>query len=67
VRLAHMAAMENPRIKGIMVDAQEFMELAEKYEVMAVPKTVIRARQEVAFEGRMPEPGFLKFLADALQ
>lgn len=59
--------MENPKVKGVMVDAAEFPELADHYQVMAVPKTVIRGRQPVMFEGKLPESGFLRYLQDALK
>ncbi len=41
VRIAHALAMINPNIHGEMVEAMEFPELAQKYEVSGVPKTVI--------------------------
>ncbi len=41
VRVAHQMAMVNPRIRGEMVEAIEFRELSEKYNVSGVPKTVI--------------------------
>lgn len=59
--------MANPKIRGISVDAPEFPELSDQYQVMAVPKTVIRAKQEVSFEGKGPESYFLNFLRDALE
>lgn len=41
VRVAHHLAMVNPRIKGVMVEAIEFQELSNRYNVSGVPKTVI--------------------------
>ncbi len=41
VRLAHALALLNPNIHGEMVEAMEFPELSQKYEVSGVPKTVI--------------------------
>ncbi|MFN7088843.1 MAG: protein disulfide oxidoreductase [Candidatus Paceibacteria bacterium] len=41
VRLAHGLAIINPNIHGEMVEAMEFPELSQKYEVSGVPKTVI--------------------------
>jgi len=58
VRMAHKFAIENENITGEMVEAQEFPELAEKYQVYAVPKIVVN--DEVEFEGALPEPHFVK-------
>lgn len=41
VRIAHQMSMVNPRIRGEMIEAIEFRELSEKYNVSGVPKTVI--------------------------
>ncbi len=48
-----------------MIEAEEFPELANKYEVMAVPKIVIN--DKVSFEGAYPPAYFLKYLKHALQ
>lgn len=60
-----MAAMENPRIRAYSVDATEFPELAEKYEVSAVPRTVIDGASTVTFTGKYPEGRFLAELVKA--
>lgn len=57
VRMAHMFAMANPRIRGVMVEALEFPSLAEKYSVMSVPHIVING--SYTFIGALPEPMFL--------
>jgi glutaredoxin-like protein len=41
VRIAHQFAMINPNIRGEMIEAIEFQELSNKYDVSGVPKTVI--------------------------
>lgn len=41
VRLAHIMALLNPNVSSEMVDVMEFPELAQRYEVSGVPKTVI--------------------------
>ena len=57
MRLAHRFAMENDLITADCIEATEFPDLAGKYHVYAVPKTVIN---ESAFiEGSMPEENFL--------
>lgn len=63
VRVAHQFAMENQLITSSMIEAQEFMELSEKYGVMGVPKVVIN--DSVSFEGAYPEDVFAKYVIDA--
>ncbi len=48
VKVAHDFALLNPNIKGDMVESMEFRDLAEKYNVMGVPKTVINDKIELA-------------------
>ncbi len=64
VRTAHQMAMINGRIKADMVESIEFPELANRYEVMAVPKIVIN--EKVSFEGALPEAEFLEYVLTAL-
>ncbi|HDP94642.1 MAG TPA: glutaredoxin [Candidatus Aminicenantes bacterium] len=53
VTLAHRMAHYSPRVTADMVEATEFPHLAQKYNVMGVPRTVIN---ESAFlEGAAPE------------
>ncbi|MCL5100129.1 MAG: thioredoxin family protein [Candidatus Marsarchaeota archaeon] len=63
VRTAHQFAMENSMIKGHMIEATEFMELAQHYGVMGVPKVVIN--DSVSFEGAYPEDAFLEYVLQA--
>lgn len=65
VRLAHQSAIENDHITAHMIDSIEFPQLANRYNVMAVPKTVINDRIE--FEGAVPEPYFVQYLLAALE
>ncbi len=64
VRLAHKMAMENDLIRADMVEANEFPELSQQYQVMAVPRTIIN--EDHYFEGAMPEPGVLSALLQSL-
>ncbi|MHA1667954.1 MAG: protein disulfide oxidoreductase [Candidatus Heimdallarchaeaceae archaeon] len=64
VRMAHKLAMANPKIFGEMIEATEFPELAQKYYVMGVPKTVINDG-EVQFEGAYPEDNFIDKVLEA--
>lgn len=50
-------ALVNPKIRADVVEISEFPHLAQRYGVMAVPKTVIGNR--VQFEGALPEKAFL--------
>jgi hypothetical protein len=58
VRLAHRFALENDLVKADCIEATEFPELAGRYRVYAVPKTVINETQSV--EGALPEEFFLE-------
>jgi len=58
VRLAHQYAMESPFIRADMVEALEFPELADRYGVYGVPKTVINDSEEI--EGAVPESALLR-------
>lgn len=60
VRAAHQMAIENMVIKSDMVEAMEFPELSQRYEVMAVPKVVIN--DSFSFEGALPEPHFVDYV-----
>jgi glutaredoxin-like protein len=53
VRLAHRLALASDRITADMVEATEFPHLADRFDVVGVPKTV--ANGEAAAEGAVPE------------
>lgn len=53
VRLAHKLAIESDMVWAEMVEANEFVPLAQKHHVAGVPKTVINDNFEVA--GAVPE------------
>jgi glutaredoxin-like protein len=63
--LAHKFAMENDLIKAEVIDGNEFPQLALKYGVMGVPKTVINEKGE--FVGAVPESVFLQHILLATQ
>ncbi|MCW8964832.1 MAG: FAD-dependent oxidoreductase [Gammaproteobacteria bacterium] len=52
VRVVHQLAMANPMIRGDMVDASEFPQLVQRYQVGGVPRTVID--EGVGIEGALP-------------
>ena len=65
MRLAHRFAMENDLIAADCIESTEFPDLAGKYRVYAVPKTVIN---ESAFiEGSLPEAFFLDSILKAVE
>lgn len=64
VRTAHQMAIENENITADMVEVLEFPHLANRYQVMTVPKIVINDIS--SFEGTVPEHIFLEYLLAAL-
>lgn len=64
VSLAHRMALANPNVRADMVEALEFPELAERYQVYGVPRTVVNG--EAAVEGALPEREFVEFLEQAI-
>ena len=57
-------AMESPRVLADVVEIQEFPRLAQAYNVMGVPKTVIN--DSVQFTGALSEDAFLKRVLEAV-
>ncbi|MGB9832333.1 MAG: protein disulfide oxidoreductase [Caldisericum exile] len=65
VRTAHQFALENPNIIGAMVEANEFPDWSNEFNVYAVPKIVINGGK-AEFEGALPEDAFLQSVYEAL-
>ena len=65
MRLAHKMAIESDLISADMVESSEFPQLAMKYEVMAVPKTVVNERSSL--EGALPESRFVEGVMQSVQ
>ncbi|MFQ6135999.1 MAG: thioredoxin family protein [Candidatus Hydrothermarchaeales archaeon] len=63
VRTAHKMAMINENITSDMIDAMEFMELAQKYQVSSVPRTIIN--EVVDLLGAYPESDFVDKVVEA--
>ena len=57
-------ALLNPRITADVIEANEFPELSQRFQVMGVPKTVINAAQEIV--GAQPEARVLAAIRVAL-
>ncbi len=58
VHLAQQMAMATPMITAEMIESAEFPHLANREQVMGVPKTIVEGHG--AFEGAMPEPQFVE-------
>ena len=65
MRLAHRFAMENDLITADCIESTEFPNLAQRYRVYAVPKTVIN--EGASIEGALPEEFFLDEILKAAQ
>jgi len=62
--LAHRLAMESGWITADMVEATEFPDLANKYQVYGVPRTVIN--ETIHIEGAAPEAVLVNKLMQVL-
>ena len=58
VTLAHRLAVESPLIRATCVEATEFMDLSQRYQVSGVPKTVVNGTIEML--GALPESVFVR-------
>jgi len=65
VLLAHQMAMENPKIRAEGVDATEFPELSQRFNVRGVPQTVINSGAGTVV-GAVPEQRLLDEIARAI-
>ncbi len=65
MRLAHSFAMENDLIRADCIESTEFPELANRYRVFAVPKTVINESSYI--EGALPERAFLETILQTIE
>lgn len=63
VRMAHKLAIESDLIRAEGIDATEFVELAEKYQVQSVPRTIVN--EKLTFDGMIPEGRFLMEIVQA--
>ena len=57
MRLAHQFAMESDLVTADMVEATEFPQLSMRYQVRAVPRTIVN--ETGAIEGGLPEQMFI--------
>lgn len=58
MRLAHQMAMVSPHITAVSIEATQCPDLARKYRVTGVPKTVVNDEMEIL--GGLPEDAFVE-------
>ncbi len=63
--MAHKLAIENEHITADVVEVSEFIDMAQRYRVQGVPKTVVNDRIE--FLGAVPEPRFVQEVLKAIE
>jgi thioredoxin family protein len=56
-------AIASPRVRADIVDVTEFPDLAGRYAVQGVPKTILNDR--LYFEGALPEPEVMAAVVSA--
>ncbi len=62
-RLAHQLAAASELVSADLVEVTEFPDLAQRYQVMGVPRTVVNER--VFIDGAVPEATFLARVLEA--
>jgi predicted DsbA family dithiol-disulfide isomerase len=65
VRLAQQLAVESDLVTADLVEVTEFPSLAQRYQVRAVPRTVVNESGSIA--GALPEVEFVKAVIAAAQ
>jgi glutaredoxin-like protein len=60
--LANRMALASPRVRAVVVEANEFPDLADRFEVQGVPRTVVN--RSGAFVGAPPEAAFVHSVLD---
>jgi predicted DsbA family dithiol-disulfide isomerase len=65
VRLAQHMAIASDRVTATAIEATEFPDMAQAYQVSGVPKIVINDRVE--FMGALPEAQFLDAVLQAVE
>ena len=63
-RAAYALAMANANVSASVVEVQEFPDLARRYRVMGVPKTIINDVAELS--GAVSEEAFLSAIVQTL-
>ncbi len=63
--MAHKLAIENEHVTADVVEVSEFIDMAQRYRVQGVPKTVVNDRIEIV--GALPEPRFIQEVLKAVE
>lgn len=63
--LAVAFAIASPKISATIIEAQEFTDIASRYTVMGVPRTVINENNDNALEGAVPAEVLLQKILEA--
>lgn len=63
--LAVAFAMIAPKITSTIIEAQEFTDIASRYAVMGVPRTVVNEDVDGAIEGAVPADVLLQKILEA--
>jgi len=63
-RLAHMMAIESPKVTADVIEVREFPDMASVYHVMGVPKTIIN--DSVTFTGPVTEEELLQRILESV-
>ena len=63
--LAYEFALESDLVRADAIEASEFPDLASRYRVMAVPRTIVN--DEGSIEGSLPEEFFLEEVLKIIQ
>jgi predicted DsbA family dithiol-disulfide isomerase len=61
--LAHQLAIDSGSVTSDIIEVSEFPDLAQRYSVMGVPRTVIN--ESIAIEGAVPESLFVSKVLEA--
>jgi hypothetical protein len=64
-RAAYLLALSNPHISASIVEVTEFEELGQKYQVRAVPTTVIS--DKIMFPGNVPQTTLMDVILQTVE
>ncbi len=65
VSLANRMALENANVSALIIEANEYPDLIQRYVIDAVPKIVINDRIEML--GAQPESAFVSRVVESVQ
>ena len=65
MRLAQQLAIESDLVTADLVEVTEFPHLAQRYQVRAVPRTIVN--ETAVIEGALPEAQFVEAVIAATQ